>query len=172
MKKLVLVILAVVLVSSSTFAEGAANAGQFGLQTALTFTSVGLGFAGDLGAKYLITSNIAVRAALGLSSTSAAGASTTLFDVAAGVEYHFGGKGGVSPYAGAEISYSGASVPAGKGPSSFGLNGVFGGEYFFSSNFSWAGEARLGFRSDNAAGATATTIGTAGIATFLTWYIN
>jgi len=171
MKRLVLAILAVVLVSCSAFAEGAATPGQFGLQTAVTFTNVP-GFSGDLGAKYIITNNIALRAALGLSSTSAAGASTTFFDVAAGFEYHFGGKGGVSPYAGAEISYSGASIPVGKGPSSFGVNGVFGGEYFFSSNFSVAGEARLGFRSDNAAGTTSTTFGTAGIATFLTWYIN
>jgi hypothetical protein len=171
MKKLVLVILAIVVVSSSAFAEGAPTPGQLGLQTAVTFTNVP-GFTGDLGAKYIITSNIAVRAALGLSSTSSGGASTTFFDLAAGVEFHFGGKGGVSPYAGAEISYSGASVPVGKGPSSFGVNGVFGGEYFFSSNFSWAGEARLGFRTDNVAGTTSTTFGTAGIATFLTWYIN
>jgi len=172
MKKLVFVILAVVLVSSSALAEGAAAPGQFGLQTAVTFTSVGLGFTGDLGAKYIITNNIAVRAALGLATTSSGGATTNFFDVAAGFEYHFGGKGGVSPYAGAEISYSSASIPAGKGPSSLGVNGVFGAEYFFSSNFSWAGEARLGFRSDNAAGTTSTTFGTAGIATFLTWYIN
>jgi hypothetical protein len=172
MKKLVLVILAVVLVSSSAFAEGGPKAGQLGLQTSVTFTTAIAGLdAGDLGAKFMITDALAVRAGLGLKSVSAGGVSTTLFDLGAGFEYHFGGKGGVSPYAGAEISYS-TAASGGTSQSEFGLNGVFGGEYFFSSNFSWAGEARLGFRTNNIAGTTTTTIGTAGLATSLTWYIN
>jgi len=174
MKKIVLVILAIVLVSSLTFAEGEAKSGQFGLQTGLVFTGVGLGFVGDIGAKYMITDSIAIRAALGLLNISSSGNSTTLYDLGAGFEYHFAGKGGVSPYAGAEISYSGASFSAGGDtPSEFGLDGVFGGEYFFSSNFSWAGEARLGFVfDDDGAGTKTNFIGTLGFATFLTWYIN
>jgi hypothetical protein len=174
MKKIVLVILAVVLVSSLTFAEGGATAGQFGLQTGLVFTGVGLGFVGDIGAKYIVTDNIALRAALGLRNISSGGDSTTLFDLGAGFEYHFGGKGGVSPYAGAEISYSGASFSVGGDtPIEFGLGGVFGAEYFFSSNFSWAGEARLGFiYYDDGAGTKTNVIGTLGFATFVTWYIN
>lgn len=174
MKKIVLAILAVVLVSSLTFAEGEAKSGQFGVQAGLTFTRTTLGFAGDLGAKYMITDNIAIRAALGLLNISSGGDSTTLYDLGAGFEYHFGGKGGVSPYAGAEISYSGASSSAGGDtPSEFGLDAVFGGEYFFSSNFSWAGEARLGFIfDDDGAGTKTNIIGTLGFATFLTWYIN
>jgi hypothetical protein len=110
---------------------------------------------------------------LGLLSISSGGASTTLFDLGVGFEYHFGGKGGVSPYAGAQISYSGASVPAGgTAPSQYGIDAVFGGEYFFSSNFSWAGEARFGVVSDSTAGVKTTYIGTLGFAAFLTWYIN
>ena len=73
---------------------------------------------------------------------------TTAYDLGVGFEYHFGGKGGVSPYAGAALSYSGESFSTG-GPtaSDFGVKLVFGGEYFFSDNFSWAGELGLGYRS-------------------------
>ena len=70
-------------------------------------------------------------------------------------------------------SYGGESLSVGGStPSVFGLAGVFGGEYFFSSNFSWACEARLGFVSYNNVATPTTTIGTLGFATFLTWYIN
>ena len=172
MKKIVLVILAAALVSSLAFAEGAAAAGQIGLQAGVVFTGTALGNAGDVGAKYMITDAIALRAALGLLNISSGGDSTTLFDLGVGFEYHFGGKGGVSPYAGAEISYSGASVPVGDNPSQFGVVGVFGAEYFFSSNFSWAGEGRLGFIFDDNAGVKTNFIGTLGFASFLTWYIN
>ncbi|HVO39280.1 MAG TPA: outer membrane beta-barrel protein, partial [Spirochaetia bacterium] len=128
-----------------------------------------------VGVKYLITDAIAIRAALGLANVAASGGSATYYDLGAGFEYHFGGKGGVSPYAGAEVSYSGESISTGgTTPSEFGLAGVVGGEYFFSNNFSWAGEARLGFDSaTSAGGVTTTSIGTIfGFSTFLTWYLN
>lgn len=182
MKKLFLIIIAVLTIGTLAHAQGAPKAGEFGIQGALTFTSVGGPIfpnfpspaSGAVGAKYWINNDIAVRAALGFLNTAATGGSTTLYDLGAGFEYHFGGKGGVSPYAGAEISYSAESISAGGGtPSDFAVKGVFGGEYFFSSNFSWAGELGLGFDSfKNAAGNTTTTIGTLGFATFLTWYIN
>lgn len=174
MKRLFLVVLAVALVSSLAFAEGAPKAGEFGLQGAFTLTSVGLGSTFDVGLKYLITDSVALRAALGLANVSATGGSTTYYDLGAGLEYHFGGKGGVSPYAGVEVSYSGLSFSTGGStPSDFAFAAMFGGEYFFSSNFSWAGEARLGFDSaKTAGGATTTTIGTIGVGSFLTWYLN
>ncbi len=174
MKRLVLVLSLVVLVSTFTFAQAAAKPGQFGIQSALTFTSVG--GSGAVGGKYWINNNVAVRAAVGFLNIAGTGLTTTRYDLGAGFEYHFGGKGGVSPYAGAEVSYSGESVSTGgKTDSDFALQGVFGGEYFFSSNFSWAGELGLGFDSSYAAltGNTTTTIGTFGFASFLlTWYIN
>ena len=172
MKKLVLVTLAILLAGGFALAEGIASPGQFGLQTAVTLTNAGLSPSFDVGAKYILTTNIALRAALGLLSSSSAGSSTTYFDLGAGFEYHFGGTGGVSPYAGAEISYSTTSAPGGNGQSQFGLAGVFGGEYFFSSNFSWAGETRLGVLLDHSAGVNTTILGTIGFATFLTWFIN
>ena len=115
-----------------------------------------------------------MRAGVGILNVSSGGGSFTLYSLGAGFEYHFGaGKGGVSPYAGAQLSYSGESISTGgTTPSDFGLAAVVGGAYFFSNNFSWAGEARLGFDSATAAGVTTTTIGTFGFATFLTWYLN
>ena len=141
MRKTFLVILAVMLIGSFAFAEGAPRAGEFGIQGALIFTTLGFGPVGDVGAKYFINDTMAIRVGLGIVNTSSGGTSQTLYDLGAGFEYHLGGKGGVSPYVGAELSYGGESLSAGgTTPSVFGLAAVFGGEYFFSSNFSWAGE--------------------------------
>ncbi len=173
MKRLVLVLFLAALISGAAFAQGAPKSGEFGIQAALTFTAVAPGTRGDLGAKYWINNDMALRAALGFDNISAGGGSSTPYNIGVGFEYHFGGKGGVSPYAGAEFSYSGVSVSGGgTTPSDFGLMAVFGGEYFFSSNFSWAGELGLGFDSFNNTVTTTTTIGTFGFGTFLTWYIN
>jgi hypothetical protein len=173
MKRLFLVVLAVVLVGSFAFADVKAKAGQFGVQTDLIFTNAGASSPFSVGAKYMITDSLGLRASLGFLNQGSGGSSVTLYDLGVGMEFHFGGKGGVSPYAGAELSYSGAAYSSGAtAPSEFGICALFGGEYFFSSNFSWAGEARLGFSSATAGGTTTTTFGTFGFATFLTWYIN
>ena len=174
MKKLVLVMLAMVVVNSLVFAEGEPAAGKFGVQTRLIFTSTSLPSASGFGAKFMINDSIALRAALGILNYKSSGSSITLFDLGAGFEYHFAPKGGVSPYVSAELSYSAASFSGGgTSPSDFGLCAAIGGEYFFSSNFSWAGEARLGYDSyKDGAGVTTTYIGTFGFATFLTFYIN
>ena len=95
------------------------------------------------------------------------------YNLGAGFEYHFGGKGGVSPYAGAAISYSGESFSTGGNTNSaFGVQLVFGGEYFFSDNFSWAGELGIGYGSTtNTVPTTVTTLSTFGmLGTFLTYY--
>jgi hypothetical protein len=171
MKRFVLVILAVVLINSFATAQEATRAGQVGLQTALVFTRNSTGNnAGDIGAKFMLTNNIALRAALGAlySDTN----STLSADMGVGIEFHFGGKGGVSPYAGVECSFSTIGSSVGSPSNDVGLSVAVGGEYFFSSNFSWAGETRLGFDRYNASGSTTMTVGTYGFATFLTWYLN
>ena len=161
------------MLGSTAFAEGAARGGQFGIQTAVILSGTGLSPGASLGAKYMISDNMALRAALGIINVSSAGASTTGYDLGVGFEYHFGGKGGVSPYAGAQLGYSGGSFSTGgAAPTDFGLSGVFGAEYFFSSNFSAAGELALGFNSGTAGGVTTTTIGTGSAIFLLTWYIN
>ncbi len=171
MKRLTLVLALLVVACTVAFAQAEARAGQFGIQTSVAFTTTDLALEprGSLGAKYMITNNMAIRAALGFANSSGIG---TGYGVAGGFEYHFGGRGGVSPYVGGELSYSGGSPSAGSAQSQFGLNGVFGAEYFFSSNFSWAGELQLGFLSSASAGTTTTTIGTGQALFILTWYIN
>lgn len=172
MKKLLLVLVAVILISTFAYAEGAPKAGEFGIQGGVTFTNVAVP-GGDLGAKYWLSSAMALRAAVGFANIASGGASTTGYNLGAGFEYHFGGKGGVSPYAGAAISYSGESFSTGGNTNSaFGFQLVFGGEYFFSDNFSWAGELGIGYGSTtNTVPTTVTTLGTVGmLGTFLTYY--
>ena len=174
MKRLWLPILVFLFVVSFAFAEGAPKSGDLGIQGGVVFTGVLYSSPyGTLGAKYYVTDSIALRAAVGLYNTSAAGGNTG-YDVGVGFEYHFGVKGGVSPYAGAEISYSGESLSGGAAASSaVGIRAVLGGEYFFSNNFSWAGEIGLGYNSFYNPGPPATTtstIGTVGLGSFLTYY--
>jgi hypothetical protein len=173
LKKLVLIIMATVVICLTVDAQGAfPKAGQFGLQTDLVFTSTGFGNAGDVGAKIMITDNLALRLALGVQgSTLSLSSINTLVDLGAGLEFHFRIKGGVSPYLGVEVSTNVASFTDVDYLSyGGGICAVFGGEYFFSSNFSWAGEARVGgiYFAEPPSGA----IGTLGFATFLTWYFN
>lgn len=170
MKRFLLVVVVVAVVSAYGFAQ--AKAGEIGIQGGSTvFTTTSLGPAEAVGVKVVVADNIALRADLGLESFAFGGSTETLLDAAAAVEFHFGGKGGVSPYAGGEVSYSTGTFTGLPTPySTFGVAGLIGGEYFFSSNFSWAGEARLGFISES--NPTMTILGTFGFASFLTWYLN
>ena len=170
---MVLVILTLLFVCSLTFADGAPKGGEFGVQGALVFTTLGLGSVGDLGITYMFADDFGMRADLGIVNSSSGGSSAALFDLGVGIQYYFGNKGGVSPYVGGELSYGGEFLSTGATtPSIFGVAAVLGGEYFFSSNFTWSGELRLGFVSYNNGTATTTSIGTLGVASYLTWYIN
>jgi len=168
-KRLLFIALVLVVVAAAAFAQ--AKKGQFGTQVAGTITSTGASPAGALGARYMITDNIAVRAMLGFLNNSST--TTTGYDLLGAFEYHFAGKGGVSPYVGAEIGYSGqAASGGGPTPSDFGVQAVFGAEYFLSSNFSWGGEASLGFDSATSAVPATTTKLSTSVSTLLTWYLN
>jgi hypothetical protein len=175
MKKVILILLAAVLAGSFAFGQVSARGGQFGLQGGVIFTSIGAN-PEAIGVKYMINDAIALRADVGIKQYSSSVTSNTqmVYDLGVGLEYHFAGKGGVSPYIGALFNYSSESFsPSVPTPSDLGIMALFGGEFFFSSNFSWAGEARVGFDTYKApSGATSTTIGTYGFATFLTYYFN
>ncbi|HVP18618.1 MAG TPA: hypothetical protein VMU36_06440 [Spirochaetia bacterium] len=183
MKRLLLPVGVLVLVGYFAFAEGAPKPGEFGIQGGVVFTSLlaagGTSPNGSLGAKYFVNDNVALRAGFGVVNVAAGGASTTAYSFGAGFEYHLAGKGGVSPYVGAAVSYSGESLSGGGStPSDFGIKAIFGGEYFFSNNFSWAGELGLGYDSLYNPGTpplipatTTSSIGTIGFGTFLTYYI-
>ena len=169
MKNIALILVAIVLVSSLALAGDMAKQGQWGVNTTLGTGSTGAGF------KFMVSENMAVRAGLAFASISPAGGggSTSNYGIDAGLEFHQAAIGGVSPYFGVQVMYNGQSLPApAVNSTSIGVQGVYGGEYFFSSNFSWAGEAGIGFTSSGPSGATSTTIGTASASFILTWYLN
>jgi len=181
MRRILLVLLAVVLIGSVASAQSMAKSGQWGIQTAL---GVGQSTAPlivqNVGAKFFATDDIAIRVEAGLTSYSPPGGgnSTMGYAFGAGFEYHLAdmGKGNVSPYVGLGVGYGGYSVSGGTNlPANIIVQGFFGGEYFFSSNFSWAGQIGLGFQSQSNVGGTtssASTIGTASGTMIFTWYMN
>ncbi len=182
MKNIALVLLAIVLVSSMAFSADIAKSGQWGVNTSLSIQTAGVGFQ-SAGFKFMATDNIAIRAAVGFTSQASGGTNsqtTSGYGFGAGFEYHMAAVGGVTPYLGLQAAYAGTSypnLPAGQSnPNSFTIAGVYGGEYFFSSNFSLAGEVGIGFNSfsTGVTGASAqTTFGTVGVAGLVaTWYLN
>lgn len=177
MKRLLLVLLAVVLLGSVASAQMMAKSGMWGIQTSLGFAFSPIAAAPTLGAKFVVSDDIAIRFEAGISSTSppGGGGSTTGYAVGADFEYHLsGGKGNVSPYLGLGVGFGGGSVPGGgTTPTALTVGGFFGGEYFFTTNFSAAGQIGVGFTTAGVSGATTTTIATAGVgAVVWTWYIN
>jgi hypothetical protein len=146
---------------------------------------------GSIGLKFMASENVAVRVEAGFSSNSPAGGggSTSGYAVGAGFEYHMTAVGGVSPYVGLQAGYASGSVPspavgtAPPVPAAISVNGVWGGEYFFSSNFSWGGEIGVGFSSlsnqqsgvdalGNPTYGSASAFGTGSATMILTWYLN
>jgi hypothetical protein len=141
--------------SGGSLASGRASArgGRIGLQGGAIFTGIGQ-YAGAIGVTHMANDDIALRADAGVrrQSYSAAPGTITVYDLGLGLEYRFAGKGGVPPYVGAPFDYSGESIsPEADTPSDLGIMALFGGEYFFSGNFSWAGEARVGFNNNKSA---------------------
>ena len=177
MKKIALVLIAIALISASALAGDMVKSGQWGIQTSLGVAGSPVIGTNSAGVKFMASENLAVRVELGFTSFSPAGGggSTSGYALGAGFEYHMESKGGnVSPYVGLQAGYGGGSAPGGgTTPTVFAVNGVFGGEYFFSSNFSVGGEVGLGFASAGASGATSTGIGTFGVGNWIaTWYLN
>lgn|GEM_PF-1795026 len=191
MKQIALVLMAIAIVSASALAGDMAKSGQWGVQTSLGAASSPVQSTGTIGLKFMAAENVAVRVEVGLSSNSAAGggSSTTGYAVGAGFEYHMTAVGGVSPYVGLQAGYASGSVPAPAvgtappTPAAIAVTGVWGGEYFFSSNFSWGGEIGVGFASlsnqytgldaqGNPTYGSSSSIGTGSATLILTWYLN
>ena len=179
MKKFALVLIAIAVVSTAAVAGDMAKSGQWGIQTAIgVASSTSNIIVSSLGVKFMASENLAIRIEAGFASYSpgGSGSSTSGYQFGAGFEYHMTAVGGVSPYVGLGAGYNGVSVGgAASNPSNFNVLGFWGGEYFFSSNFSWAGQIGLGFASfsSGVSGApTASVIGTTSLATTLTWYMN
>jgi len=187
MKKIALVLIAIALISSVAMAGDMAKSGQWGVQTSL---GAGSNNTATIGLKFMASENLAIRVEAGFGSVSPANGSgsTSDYGFGAGFEYHMTALGSVSPYVGIGAGYSGVSVsnqPAGQSnPAYFNVQGYWGGEYFFSSNFSWAGQIGIGYTGhtnqayQDPNDATKTlygtdnTIGTTSATMILTWYLN
>jgi outer membrane protein W len=178
MKRIVIVLLAIAIVSGAAMAGDMAKSGQWGVQSSF---GAGNFYTSTVGLKFMASENLAVRFEAGFNSFSpgGSGSSTSNYGVGAGFEYHMTAVGDVSPYVGLGAGYSGRSIPnlaAGdSNPNYFDVKGYWGGEYFFSSNFSWAGQIGLDFWSYNsgAQGASSSTTITTSNATFIfSWYLN
>ncbi len=186
MKRIALVLIAIAILSASALAGDMAKSGQWGIQTSLSagtspqsVTSVGF--------KFMASENLAIRLKAGFSSftppvaSGTSSSSTSGYEFAGGFEYHMESKGGsVSPYVGLQFGYGGESLPTPQGgtvnnASEWDVDGVFGGEYFFSSNFSWAGEIGIGYAnaSTGASGVdSGHGFGTTSATMIATWYLN
>ena len=205
MKKIALVLIAIALVSVTAIAGDMAKVGQWGVQASIGAATSPVQGVSTIGAKFMASENVAIRVEAGLSSYSPPSpgtvypsttpaypsGSTTGYEFGAGFEYHMTAVGGVSPYVGLQAGYASGSTPAPAAPATapptpatFSVTGVWGGEYFFSSNFSWGGEIGLGFSSTtniwnggvDASGkltyGSSSTIGTGSATMILTWYLN
>ena len=74
MKKVALVLMAIVLVGSVAMSQGMAKSGQWGVQTSLGAGSV---TTSTIGFKFMASENLAVRAEVGLNSYSPGGGGNT-----------------------------------------------------------------------------------------------
>lgn len=192
MKKIALVSIAIVLVSCAAIAGDMAKSGQWGIQTSLGVANSPVLSGSTIGLKFMASENLAVRVEAGFTSATPAGTSgsTSGYTFGAGFEYHMTAVGGVSPYVGLQAGYGGGSPPsppagvtAPPTPSLFRVTGIWGGEYFFSSNFSWGGEIGIGYSSisnqlsgvdalGNPTYGSASAIGTGSATMILSWYLN
>lgn len=190
MKKLGFILLAVVFVSSLAFAGDMAKSGAWGIQSSLGIASSngvsGPGFS-TIGAKYMLNENLALRGEVGYGTYTPANSnvgSGNSLGIGVGVEDHMTAVGGVSPYVGLQFGYGtgSPSLPNGtsssNNPATMNFKLAWGGEYFFSSNFSWAGELGVGYwmisnQSDGNGGtASAKMIYTNSATMIFTWYMN
>jgi hypothetical protein len=186
MKNIALALMVIALLSTTGYAADMAKQGEWGIQTSLGVASSTILATSSVGFKFMVSHNVAIRAEAGFSTFSPAGGggSTSGFEFGAGFEYHLtSAPGSVSPYLGLQAGFGGGSVSGGgTTPSLIGANAVFGGEYFFSSNFSAAGEIGVGFSSltnqpaptpqDPTATGSSTTFGTRSVIFIVTWYMN
>lgn len=160
MKKALLVVLAVLLVSSVSMAQ--LSAGKIGISTDIP--------AGSIGAAYALSENMRLDAGLSFSSTSTTGGtSSTGFGIGGSVKLYSPAMENVSYFYGGGVNFGSVGSPA---VTTIGVNVLGGAEYWFSSRFAMGGYVSLGFTNFGPSGATTTVIGTQGVSTTLTWWIN
>ncbi len=162
MKKIVLILAVVLVVSSMMIAQDATPKSKSG-DRAWLFTLGGLGslsagdYNGGVGIKYYIKDNLAIRGSLGFTKIDnpdpAPPAQPTpdpsIFTISGGLLYNYATNGPVLAYLGGEVIYNSFNNGQ-QGASSvntFGVAGVAGVEWFAWSNVSLTGEYKLSFIS-------------------------
>jgi hypothetical protein len=139
--------------------------GSYGIQTGV------LGNSTTLGGVYNLQENLRLGVDLGFGSSSpSVGSSSSTFDIGAGIAYYLGTGDNLSTFVGGKIAFGSTSV-SGASSSSFGINGQFGAEYWFSPRLSLSGILQLGFSSSGPSGATTSNFGTS-TGTALTFYLD
>lgn len=167
MKKVLLVVVAVFIVSAMSFAQ--LSAGKIGVSTDMpVFGAPNLN---SIGGAYALSENMRLDAGIAFTSVAppSPAKSQTGFGLGASVKMYSPAMENVTYFYGAGFSFGTYGDPA---VSSFGVNALGGAEYWFSSRFAMGGYASFGFGSTGASGAKTTTIGTMGVSTTLTWWIN
>lgn len=167
MKKVLLVVVALLIVSSATFAQ--LTQGKMAITT-----SIGPGAA--IGGAYALSDNMRLNAGLNFNSTSytpsgGSSVSQTTFGIGASLWMYKPAMENVSMFYGGGVNF-GSVGAAGNTPSSstFGITLTAGTEYWFNSHFAWGGNVNIGFTSSGPSGATTSVFGTQGVGTSLTWW--
>jgi len=159
MKKVLLVVLAVVLVSSVSMAQ--LSAGKLAITTDIPGNSIG--------AAYALSENMRIDGGVTFQSTSVAGTSATAFGIGANVKLYHPAVENVTYFYGGGVSFSTVGDPA---ITSLGLKAIGGAEYWFSSRFAIGGYVSAGYSSVGPSGTKVNTFGTMGVGTTWTWWIN
>jgi hypothetical protein len=175
MKKPILILLSVILASSILSAQ--LKRGSFGIQTKVDVINLaapaGVTFNG-LGVAYGLQDNLRIDASLGFGSLSSGGVTSSQFGIAAGASYYLGTVDNMSAFAGGKLGFTSYSPGGGAtSQTGFTIGGFYGGEYWFSPKFSWAGSIGLDFTSVSVSGGNSTSIfSTTQAAIGLTWWFN
>jgi len=161
MKKALLVVLAVLLVSSLSVAQ--LSAGKIGITTDIPAKSIG--------AAYALSENMRLDAGLTFESTAppSPATSSTEIGIGASIKLYHPAVENVTYYYGGGVGFNTAGDPA---FSTIGISVMGGAEYWFSSRFAVGANVSLGFTNSGVSGAKTTRIGTQGVGMTWTWWIN
>jgi hypothetical protein len=160
MKKTLLVVIAVILVSTVSMAQ--LSAGKIGVSTDIP--------GGSIGGAYALSENMRVDAGVTFSSFAPpVGSSATTIGVGASVKMYSPAVENVTYFYGAGFGFGTSGSPS---VSTINIHALGGAEYWFSPRFAMGGYASFGFVNTGASGAKSTTIGTQGVSTTMTWWIN
>ena len=165
MKKIAIILIAVLVLASMAFSEDATPKTKEG-DKAWMFSFSGLGnlgagsYMGGVGGKYYFQDNMALRAGLSFSTTDIPDVDKdpSSFGLNAGLQYDYSTNGAVVAYFGGNFMYSTSKTQGSdKSDNTFGIGGLAGVEWFPYNNISLSAEYMLSFESTKSAATDKTT---------------